>query len=193
MSLSAGGEDRGQFAAIGLGMKLVSKVLDGFPRLFRMSAKWIQNNRQLLSVQRAKRGTHHRWVLRSVWLGAVVGVIVLSLLPGHSPIIHVIDQWDLSDKMEHIGAYAVLAFFPVLHERSRLVLRILLGLLAMGIALEFCQLASVDRSFEVGDMLADGVGLLAGCLAGLLPRSWLRQQKRVNKTSLRRALGALRY
>ena len=87
---------------------------------------------------------------------------------------HALDQWDLSDKLEHIGAYAALAFLPVLHERARLVFRILPCLLLMGIALEFCQLAVGDRSFEGADMLADGAGLLLGGVAGLPIRYWMQ-------------------
>ena len=98
-------------------------------------------------------------------------VIVFSLLPGSSPPLRA--MFHINDKLEHIAAYAALTFLPSLHEKPRALVRIGLAMMAMGVALEFGQLLSEGREFEVADMLADGLGLLAGMVIGLASRFWI--------------------
>lgn len=140
-----------------------------------MDTKLSQQHRNRLSFRLIQR-SNYRLILRAAWLGAIATVIVFSLLPGSSPVIRIIDRWDLSDKIEHIGAYAVLAFLPVLHERARLLIWLMLLMVLMGVGLEFGQLASDGRSFELEDILADCAGLFTGIVAGLIVRPWMQHR-----------------
>jgi VanZ family protein len=105
-------------------------------------------------------------VLRIAWLFAIVAVIVGSLLPPDSAPIRTLDALPFSDKFDHLAMYAVLAFLPALHEETKVVWWMALGAVAMGIALEFAQLY-VGRDFEIGDMVADALGVAVGLGAGL--------------------------
>jgi len=99
---------------------------------------------------------------RQLWL--VVGwllvllVIVLSLAP-----ISIEVPVSEGDKLNHALAYATLMlWFAHTHEAPvrRAVLAI--GLVALGIALEFAQGWTGYRSFEVADMAANAVGVAIG-------------------------------
>ena len=105
-------------------------------------------------------------LLRGLWLAAILTVIAGSLLPGDSTPIRMLDRLDISDKLQHFAAYAVLAFLPAIHERRRFVIRAVLFAVALGIALEFGQLDSPGRDFEIGDMAADTIGVCAGLMIG---------------------------
>jgi hypothetical protein len=95
------------------------------------------------------------------WMG-VAAVVVLSLVPepptftglGHE------------DKVGHALAYAALMlWFAQLHRaRGRRALTAL-GLIALGIALEFAQSWTGQRTFSVADMSADAIGVALGWLA----------------------------
>jgi VanZ family protein len=95
------------------------------------------------------------------WAAAIVG---LSLTPSPPSI-------DVShgDKAGHFFAYALLMFwFAQLYARR---VFFALGFIAMGIALEFAQGATGYRSFDVVDMAANTLGVLAGWAAAVvLPR-----------------------
>lgn len=78
------------------------------------------------------------------------------------------------DKFAHFGMYAVWAFFvyyawngnSALNKVSIMWLTALAGLL-VGMLLEFGQDATrMGRSFEVMDMVANGIGALAGSFTG---------------------------
>ena len=99
-------------------------------------------------------------------------VIAGSLLPDNSLPVRALGRLNISDKLQHFGAYAVLAFVPVLHERPRVVGAIALSLIGLGVALEFGQ-ALVSRDFEIGDMVADTAGVVAGLATGWLLRRLL--------------------
>ena len=103
----------------------------------------------------------------------IVAVIVGSLLPSDSAPIRTLDELPFSDKFDHMGMYAMLAFLPALHEETKGVLWLAAGALALGIALEFVQLY-VGRDFEVGDMIADAVGLVVGLAVGFSLRKRMR-------------------
>jgi VanZ family protein len=130
----------------------------------------------VLSVTKWLDVPQYRLILRLLWLAAVGVVILFSLLPSSSAALQAVDALQINDKIEHLCAYAGLAFLPVLHERWRTFVWIALALMAMGIGLEFGQLLSEGRQFEVADMVADGCGLLAGFVGGLLPRLWIRSR-----------------
>jgi VanZ family protein len=107
---------------------------------------------------------------RSLWLAAIVVVTIGSLIPATSFPMRALDQLNISDKLEHVVAYMVLGILPAVHERRRFVIAAGIGAVVFGIALEFGQLLSGWRDFEVGDMVADAVGVCIGLTAGTLIR-----------------------
>lgn len=109
--------------------------------------------------------------LRVLWLAAIVIVIVGSLLPGDSVPMRALSYFAVSDKVEHAIAYAILAWLPATHERWRIVVGTALGAVAMGVGLEYAQLYSGWRDFEVGDMVADAFGAACGLFAAIPMRS----------------------
>ena len=109
--------------------------------------------------------------IRTLWLAAIVIVVVGSLLPSNSAPVRALDELHVSDKLEHVGAYALLAFLPAIHEQRRFIIAAAIGAVLLGIGLEFGQLLTGWRDFEVGDMIADAVGVCSGVGAGIPIRS----------------------
>jgi len=101
------------------------------------------------------------------WLCAAA-IVWLSLTP--SP-----PQVDIanSDKLGHFLAYGGLMFwFCWLYRDWKTRITYGAGWIALGIALEFAQGATGYRSFELADMAANTLGVLAGALAALsLPKA----------------------
>lgn len=112
-------------------------------------------------------------MLRWLWVACLLAVMIGSLLPADSEPMVAIDSLGVSDKLEHFGAYGVLAFLPCIHERRRRAILLMTFAAAMGVSLEFGQLFSPDRTFDIYDMLADGIGILVGAVVGLPIRRWL--------------------
>ena len=110
-------------------------------------------------------------VPRTIWLIAILIVVVGSLLPGDSLPIRALGRLHINDKIEHLTAYAFLAFLPTIHERWRFVIAAAMGAVVLGVALEFGQLYSGWRNFELGDMVADAVGVCFGLAIGVPIRS----------------------
>ena len=72
-------------------------------------------------------------------------------------------QLHINDKIQHSAAYAALAFLPALQEKKfRRLMYAALGLVILGVLLEFGQLLSVDRFFEIDDMIAHAAGICIG-------------------------------
>ena len=93
------------------------------------------------------------------WLG-VGAAIYLSLM--HNPPMLAVEQ---GDKLEHLAAYGTLMlWFAQLSDRTRWRGTVALVLGALGIGLEFAQLASGYRDFSYGDMVADALGVALGWL-----------------------------
>jgi len=102
--------------------------------------------------------------LKLAFAGTVLTVIVLSLLPGRD-----LPQIGISDKLEHATAYAGMALTGSLAFPRRPALLWLLVLLpALGIALEFGQMLVPGRSAEVGDAVANTIGVLLVILPALV-------------------------
>jgi len=77
---------------------------------------------------------------------------------------------DNSDKVEHMLAYFVLAAGAVqLFGGNRTLLVTSLGLMALGIGIEFAQGMTAYRSADPLDALANGVGVLLGMATRLTP------------------------
>ncbi|MDA1118388.1 MAG: VanZ family protein [Proteobacteria bacterium] len=97
-----------------------------------------------------------------------VAIVVLSLTPSPPD-----PGFDYGDKLGHLLAYGMLMFwFCVLYRYRYTRLAYGIGWVLLGIALEFAQGATGYRSFELADMAANTLGVLAGALAALsLPRA----------------------
>ena len=106
-------------------------------------------------------------LLRAVWLLMIVITVIGSLLPSSSPPIQTLELLPLSDKFEHFAMYAVLVLLPALHERRRFILLTVFGAIALGIALEYAQLYSGWRDFEIADMIAGAAGAVLGVAVGI--------------------------
>ena len=105
--------------------------------------------------------------MRGVWLAVgwamVAAVVWLSLTPSPPKA-----DFEASDKVGHVLGYGVLMFwFSQLYSgRARMLYGT--GFAAMGIALEFAQAALGYRMYDVFDMYANAVGVLAGWAAAVL-------------------------
>lgn len=102
---------------------------------------------------------------RTGWLiGAwsLVGVVAyLSLMPNPpTPF-----EFRMFDKVEHGIAYAAMSWwFCQIYQSARSRLWVCVALLAYGVLIEILQGMTGYRYFEYADMLADGVGVVAGLL-----------------------------
>lgn len=93
------------------------------------------------------------------WFG--VGLCIYLSLMHNPPSLDIVE----GDKLQHIAAYSVLmVWFAQLTSELRQRRVTAASLLALGIAIEFAQLASGYREFEVADMAADAVGIGVGWL-----------------------------
>ena len=91
---------------------------------------------------------------------AVAVVIYLSLTPAPPQV-----ELDGGDKLGHFLAYAALTYWFGQFYFYRTRAAYALGLVAMGIALEFAQGALGYRSMELADMAANTLGAAAGWAA----------------------------
>lgn len=101
-----------------------------------------------------------------LWVLALVAVCAVCLVPldGLPPLP------DNSDKVEHLLAYFVLAAGAVqLFGGSRTLLAAALGLVALGIGIEFAQGMTAYRSADPWDALANSIGVLLGMATRLTP------------------------
>ena len=108
----------------------------------------------------------HRNAWLALWLFAVTVLVVVCLLPSADlPKLHV------SDKFEHALAFAALSASAVqLFERGRALVVVALGLLALGVGIEFAQgLLTTTRAMEGADVVADTVGIVAGLAVAFTP------------------------
>ena len=95
------------------------------------------------------------------WL-QVLAIVFLSLTPAPP---HLGDL-EFGDKIGHLAAYGLTTLWIVqLHAGLRQRVWLALGMVALGIAMEFAQRATGYRTFEVADMVADAMGVLLGWLA----------------------------
>ena len=101
-----------------------------------------------------------------LWVLALVAVCVVCLVPldGLPPLP------DNSDKVEHLLTYFVLAAGAVqLFGGSRVLFVSALGLVALGIGIEFAQGMTAYRSADPWDALANSIGVLLGMATRLTP------------------------
>ena len=118
-----------------------------------------------------------RTLLRTAWFLTILVAIVGSLLPWDSLPIRELDRLAISDKLEHLGIYALLVFLPAVHERRGVVAAAVVGAVVLGVGLEYAQLYTGWRDFEIGDMVADTIGALVGLAVGWAVR-WMLHRAR---------------
>lgn len=106
---------------------------------------------------------HHRaWVLLG-W-GMVVAVVVLSLIPLE------VDLQEGRDKVAHVIAYGSMTFwFAMLFRGWARQLGVALAFVAMGVAIEYLQRMTGYRTFDVADMIANGIGAALGWVLAQTP------------------------
>ena len=112
------------------------------------------------------------------WMG-VAAIIALSLMP-----LQLDMAVDNGDKFGHLASYGLVTlwlaqFYSELRQRIWLVV----GMVALGIALEYGQRATGYRSFEVADMVADALGVAIGWLLAppRLPNLLSWAEKRITR------------
>lgn len=127
------------------------------------------------------RWASYQLFLRILWVCACLTVVAGSLLPSSSSPMRAWNALHIADKLQHFTAYAVLAFLPALHERRPAFVAIALGIIAMGVCLEFGQRLPEGRSFEVGDMIANTAGVMTGLILALPSRNWMFARSRPSR------------
>jgi len=106
---------------------------------------------------------------RLFWVAVVAG-IVLALVPAREDAQH---WFPYSDKVEHAIAFAVLVGLGW-RGRFRSMLRLSIGLLLLGAAIEVAQSFTPTRSAEWGDLFADAAGIILGwCVV-----TWIERRSR---------------
>lgn len=107
------------------------------------------------------------WLWAGLWCVGVAATVVLSLMPvpdlGRLP--------SGGDKLEHFVTYALLAAGAVqLYPRWRSLLSVGIGLVVMGIGLEYAQGAlTTYRMMDRADAFANTLGVIAGLGLQLTP------------------------
>ena len=98
----------------------------------------------------------------------ICGVVIGSLLPAASPLMTAIGRLHIHDKLQHFAAYLAISILPAIAFKDRRKgLKASLSMFLMGILLEAGQHFSPGRSPELGDVIANGVGVSCGALLGL--------------------------
>lgn len=77
-------------------------------------------------------------------------------------------SWNLSDKWLHAITFALLAIWFAGQYAQRSYWKLAIGLAAFGALIELCQYAVPYRSAQMGDMLADLVGIASGVAIAML-------------------------
>ena len=117
-------------------------------------------------------GRRKRVLFEALFWVALGGVALLSLIPSPPPLPL---SFNGVDKLQHLGAYGFLGFFRGIsllrRLRGRDVLIIAVILTVFGGILELLQ-AATGRTPEFRDLLADGLGAMAG---GALALGWSRR------------------
>lgn len=107
---------------------------------------------------------HAAWVRPAWWVVAWFGVgllLWLSLMRDPPQM-----DFEESDKLQHIAAYTMLTawWMQMWQARGRRI-ALVIGLMGLGVAIEFAQAATGYRSYSYGDMAADATGIALGWLA----------------------------
>ena len=88
------------------------------------------------------------------------------------------------DKIGHLAAYGLITlWFAQLYTGTRQRIWLAVGMVALGIAMEYAQRATGYRSFDVADMVADALGVAIGWLLAppRLPNLLSWTEKRITR------------
>jgi len=112
-------------------------------------------------------------LLLFLWGALIACVVIGSLSPAGSPVMTAIgsctSRLHISDKFEHFAAYLALALLPIVaFDNRHYAIRASLSMFFLGVLLEAGQHFSPGRAVELGDVVADGLGVTCGTLLGLL-------------------------
>ncbi len=110
---------------------------------------------------------HLKWPVlwHAVGAAMLLAITVLSLSPSDAP--YLVFLW--WDKLMHFVGYAIIAaWYAALVPRAHL-LWVLIGLIALGVGIEFGQGFVAGRSREALDALANTLGAISGVALGLTP------------------------
>ena len=102
--------------------------------------------------------------LKYFWGWLFIGCLYLAYIIYGSLMPNPIDvQIDDFDKVMHFAAYALLMiwFAMIFYKQSSRYLMVV-SFIALGIGLEFAQEAGGVRYFEISDMIANSLGVMAG-------------------------------
>ena len=109
-----------------------------------------------------------RTPLLAVWAVLIGCVVIGSLLPAANPVMVAVGRLHINDKVQHFGAYFALSFLPVIGFRDRRRgLMAGISMFLLGVLMEAGQHFSPGRAVELGDVVANGVGVSCGTLLGL--------------------------
>ncbi len=119
-----------------------------------------------LRLGRALKPLRRPWLWSGLWSIAIAVVVVASLLPASE-----LPQAPGGDKLHHFLTYFALAAAAVqLYARWPSLLGAGLGLVLLGIGLEYAQGALTDsRTADRWDALANTLGVIAGLATRLTP------------------------
>ena len=109
-----------------------------------------------------------RTALLAVWAVLIGCVVIGSLLPAANPVMVAVGRLHINDKVQHFCAYFALSFLPVIGFRDRRRgLMAGISMFLLGVLMEAGQHFSPGRAVELGDVVANGVGVSCGTLLGL--------------------------
>jgi VanZ family protein len=104
----------------------------------------------------------------ALWLVLMVCVVIGSLAPAASSLMVAIGHLHIWDKLQHFSAYLALSFLPVIGFRDkRRGIVAGLSMFVLGTLLEGGQHFSPGRAVELGDVIANGIGVTCGVLLAL--------------------------
>ena len=113
------------------------------------------------------REPNNHTLLLALWAVLICCVVIGSLAPAASPLMVAIGRLHIWDKLQHFGAYLALSFLPVIGFRDkRRGIVAGLSMFVLGTLLEGGQHFSPGRAVELGDIIANGVGVSCGALLG---------------------------
>jgi hypothetical protein len=109
-----------------------------------------------------------RILILSLWFVLIWCIVIGSLAPAGSALMVAVGRLHIWDKLQHFSAYLALSSLPVIgfRDRRRGVLTAL-SMFVLGALLEAGQHFSPGRAVELGDVIANGAGVICGTALGL--------------------------
>ncbi|MGA2114119.1 MAG: VanZ family protein [Bryobacteraceae bacterium] len=111
---------------------------------------------------------NRRILILAVWFVLIWCIVIGSLAPAGSALMVAVGRLHIWDKLQHFSAHLALSSLPVMgfRDRRRGILTAL-SMFVLGALLEAGQHFSPGRCVELGDVIANGIGVSCGTLLGL--------------------------